>query len=322
MPRVAPEDIREFALENDQARLSFLNLGAIMRGWWVKRPEGDLPVVLGFDDPKDYLMDRCFLGAIVGRIANRTGAGRLELDGAIYALTTNEGAHHLHGGSGGLHARLWDVSRNKKANTLQFRYLSKHGEEGYPGQARFEVTVSLAGPVVTWEMTAQVDRPTPINLAQHNYYNLLGQGPIWSHALCLDANQSTPADEDMIPHGDIVDIADTGLDFSRPRSLENADPLHVGTDANYILSGGKAIELSAPNGLKLTMTTDQPCLQFYTAGALDQMPGAHPGQSIEPFHAVCLEPQAHPNAVNVPSFPPIIVTPDAPYRQTLSVEIS
>jgi aldose 1-epimerase len=312
-------------LEDGGVALSLLNLGCITRGWWVPLGGASVPVVLGFDDPADYLHNPTYMGVIAGRVANRIGGARFVLNGQDHRLTANEGANQLHGGAGGLHSRIWQAE-TEGVRAVRFSYRSPDGEEGFPGKADIEVTVRLSGSRVTYDMRARVDRPTPINLAQHSYYSLGVPQTSRDARFTCPADRVTPVDSALIPTGDITPVMGTRHDYRTGAVLAEADPDGIGTDLNLVMPEGRdpalpVAELLAPNGLRLRMWSDQPGLQVYTGHVLPNLRGAHPGQRIAPWAGIALEPQAFPNAVNCPSFPSIIVTPDQPYRQRLTVEI-
>ncbi|MGI3185654.1 aldose epimerase family protein [Nioella aestuarii] len=320
-----PGDIREFRLEDGGVVLSLLNLGCITRGWWVPLSGTSVPVVLGYDDPANYVSNPTYMGVIAGRVANRIAGARFSLAGQEHFLSPNENAHQLHGGAGGLHSRIWRAE-TEGAKAVQFSYSSPDGEEGFPGRADFTVTVRLDGPRVTYDMVATVDRPTPINLAQHSYYSL-GVDKLAQVArfICV-ADRYTPVDRDLIPTGAIVGIAGTRYDFRAGAVLGRRDPDAEGIDLNLALPEDRdpaqpMAEVLAPNGMRLRMWSDQPGLQVYTGHVLSEVDGAHHGQRITPWAGIALEPQGFPNAVNCPTFPSIIVSPDQPYRQRLTVEI-
>lgn len=323
MPRAG--DIREFRLEDGGVALSLLNLGCITRGWWVPLGGVSVPVVLGLADPAGYARNPAFLGVIAGRVANRIGGARFSLDGRAYRLAANEGANQLHGGAGGLHSRIWQAER-AGARSVRFTYRSVEGEEGFPGHVDFAVTVRLEGARVRYDMSARVDRPTPINLAQHSYYSL-GVDRLSRKAwFRCAADRLTPVDDALIPTGQVVPVAGTRHDFRAGAVLSDADPAGEGTDLNVVLPEARdrsqpVAEVLAPNGLRLRMWSDQPGLQVYTGHGLPKLPGALSGQRIEPWAGLALEPQGFPDAVNHPGFPSVIVTPDQPYRQRLTVEI-
>lgn len=320
---VAADPIETCRLEDGNIAVSLLNLGAITQGWWVPCNGESVPVVLGCQNSEDYWQDKAYLGAIVGRIANRTADGVLTLGGERFQLTQNEGRNHLHGGHKGLHRRIWQMDRDSAGRSVRFAYNSPDGEEGYPGEARFTVTVTLKGHTVTYDLEARVDRPTPINLAQHNYYNLMGRGTIWDHHLITLADRMTPSNDHGIPTGKLESAAGSPVDFRGGATFKQMDPMAAGTDLNLVFPDDRqpdrpVAELRAPNGLRLRLWTDQPGMQLYTGRHLE---GGHGAQRITAFSGVCLEPQGFPNAINEPAFPSILVTPDAPYRQTTAVEI-
>ncbi len=319
--------LRQAVLEAGDVRVSLLNLGATTRGWFVPCGEALVPVVLGYTSPGAYLNDDVYLGAIVGRVANRTSGGRLVIDDEIYQLSQNEGQTHLHGGQRGLNRRFWEMEGDTAANAIRFTYQSPGGEEGYPGTVDFSVTVTLKGNCVTYEMEARTDRPTPINLAQHNYYNLMGGGEIWGHHLTCIADRRTPVDGRGLPTGEVLPVDASRFDFRDLTALGAMDPGAEGMDMNVVFPEGRNLDapvaqLTAPNGLHLKMWSDQPGAQLYTAKHLTARPGGWTDKSLWPFHGVCIEPQAPPDALNQPGFSAILIDPDQPYHQRLSIEIS
>lgn len=186
----------------------------------------------------------------------------------------------------------------------------------------FQVTVTLDGATLSYRMQAVPDRPTPISLAQHNYY-ALGPGPIWGQRLRIAADGCTPAGPDLIPTGEIAALNGQVQDFRASRTLTRAEHGGAGLDLNYVLrdGAGPVARLDHPDRLCLELETDQPGLQLYTATHLDRFAAPLPGQTHAPFHALCLEPQGFPNAVNTPGFPGIIATPDRPYSQMTRITI-
>ncbi len=320
-------DIREITLQDGGHRVSLLNYGARMRGWWVPLAGGAVPVVLGHDDPAAYLADPLFLGATIGRVANRIGGARFALDGQEVRLAANEGENQLHGGATGLHNRLWDVVEQSTDRSVCFSTVLPDGDEGYPGEARISARFTLDAPRVVIELQAEVSRPCPISLTNHNYYNLMGGGPIWDHVLQVPATGYTPVDAALIPTGQVLPVDGTRYDYRQGARLADMDPDHHGSDINLALDPARAadapmVSLSAPNGLTLSMWSDAPGLQLYTGAGIAAALGAHPGQSFAPFHALCLEPQGFPDAANHPGFPSVIVTPDQPYRHRITIQIS
>ena len=260
---------------------SILGLGCIVRDWRVDGPRGSLPMVLGFPRLEDYLHHSRSHGAIVGRVANRTKDARFTLDGATYELTANDGTNHLHGGTPGLGGRIWDMETDSAANTLYLFYHSPDGEEGYPGAVDFAVSFRLEGPRLICEMTGTPDRPTPVSLANHSYYNLGGEGTVKDHLLWVDAREFTPSDAELIPTGEIRPLEGTAFDFSTEREIGDT-PL----DLNLVLDPDRdrkrpSARARCPrSGRQLELWTDEPGLQLFDASAMTiEVPG-HDGRRV------------------------------------------
>ena len=307
-------------LEDGVAAVSVLNYGAITRSWKIYAHGKQVSVVLGYRDLHQYLDDPFYLGVIAGRVANRTAYGRFRLNGKPCQLTQNEGRHHLHGGIKGLGRRLWQMERDG-GRRLRLRYLSPNGEEGYPGEVLFTVDMALSGSRLTYDMRAVPDRPTPINLAQHNYYNLTGgKRDVFDHSIRIRATDYTPTDSEGIATGQVCGVQGTPLDLRKTVALYRVDPERKGIDSNLLFDPGRnrkkpVAELRAPNGLRLQMWSDQPGLQLYTGAGLKK-------PAFGAFAGICLEPQYPPDCLNNPGFYAIIATPEIPYRQVLTVDIN
>ncbi|MHC0054741.1 aldose epimerase family protein [Actibacterium sp. D379-3] len=316
--RIDGRAVHQARLVEGDVAVTLLSLGCITQDWRA----GNVPVVLGYADPAAYLHNPTYFGVIAGRVANRTAHGRFTLNGRPVRLSKNEGANHLHGGTRGLGARNWAMEGDG-ANAVRLTYRAPDGEEGYPGAVDFSVTVRLSGHRLSYAMDGRPDRPTPINLAQHSYYNLAGGGPVWDHRLHLPATGFTPTDAQGIPTGAVAPVTGTRYGFNAPRLLGDADPGHLGSDVNLVLAapGGPAATLTCAN-MRLRLWTDQPGMQLYNAMHLTRTPGGHDRRVYDRFHGLCLEPQHFPDSLNQPRFPPIICTPDRPYRQRLTVEIA
>jgi aldose 1-epimerase len=309
-------------LSDGEVSVAILSLGCVTQDWRVPVGGQRIPVVLGYADPASYRNNPFYMGAIVGRVANRISGASFMLDGRRITLAANEGANQLHGGVGGLHTRNWEMDPDGD-KAVRLSLVSEDGDQGFPGRVAFEVTISLCGDRLRYDMTASTDRPTPINLAQHNYYNLLGGGSVLDHRLQIVADRFTPVGEALIPTGATESLTGKPFDFRLGRRLEEADPGRMGLDMNFVLgTDSPAVRLAARNGLELTLATDQPCLQLFTAGPLRRQAQPLEGQVHDALGGVCLEPQGYPDAVNRPKFPPIVVTPDTPYRQVLDVTIA
>lgn len=290
--------------------VALLSYGALTQSWRV----GARNIVLGYADPADYAKDPYYHGTICGRVANRIRHGRFPFEGGEVQLPLNHGPHVLHGGPDGLTTRHWTLEADTAANAVRLSYTSPDGESGFPGQATFEYVVTLTDTALVYDMRAEVDRPTPINLAQHNYYNLNGGGEIWDHVLSVPAEDYLVAGDDLIQTGRIAPVAGTRFDFREARSIGAADPNRDGIDGCLVLqSGAPGAVLSVPDGPTLSFFTGQPGMHVYNSNTL--------GAPFAPFTAVCLEPEGFPDAVNHPGFPSQIVTPDTPYRQKLTIEV-
>ena len=303
-------------LQNSALEVRLLSLGCITQSLRMTHWDADRSAVLGYADAAAYHTNPHYLGAVVGRVANRIENAAFTLNGQSHHIDANEGANTLHGGAGGISTRLWDMEMDK-AKAVQFRLTSAHGDQGFPATVRFTVTVSLDANTLTYDLQAEVDAPTPINMTQHNYYNLGGSGTLDGHSLRVPASKVLATDAQGIPtQGET--ITNGSFDFQDRRLIEAS--LHADLDANYCLdAGGKAlIELEKGN-THLNLTTSQTGVQIYTAGKLNETARPFGNQSHTPFSGICLEPQGYPNAVNRPDFPSVIVTPDAPYRNIITL---
>ena len=319
--------LRRVVLKDGDVSVAILNYGAITQDWRVPCGGQRLPVILGYQDPARYLNDPVYMGAIVGRVANRTAHGRFTLAGSPIQVSCGYSRHHLHGGPAGLSTQYWDMDLDQSARKVELRYHSPDGQQGYPGNIWLNLNIHLSGTRVTYVMTARSDRLTPLNLAQHNYYNLLGSGPIWSHTLQTNTDRYLPLSADGIPTGQILKTRGSRNDFTTPTPFEDRDGDHTGHDINLVFAKERAPDdpvavVRAPNGLCMRVWSDQPGAQLYTAPHLGQLTGGLDGRSYAPFGGFCLEPQGFPDALNHPNFPSILIDPDRPYRQVLSVEIS
>lgn len=291
--------MQRVVLEDGETRVSLLSLGARTQDWTLATPAGPRPVILGHPDPDAYRHDPYFLGAIVGRVANRIGGAAY--DG--HRLVANDGPHQLHGGPGGLWAVNWRLEA-EGPRRARFSYRSPEGEMGFPGTVDFTVTVTLDGTRLTYDMRALPDRETPVSLAQHNYYRL-GAAP--RGRICADRRLAR--DGAGIMGGDVLPAG--------PLDLREGGSLPVAADDFLVFE--KARDPDAPvaelrgDGLRLRMWSDQPGAQLYS--------GHNLGAPFTPRDGLCLEPSGYPNAVNVPGFPSVMASPERPYRQVLSVTI-
>jgi len=327
--------VKLYTLKNANGLVvKLMTRGATVVQLWVPDKHGQLAdVVLGFDDVAGYeSKDNQYFGAVVGRVANRIAGGRFVLDGKVYQLAKNDGPNHLHGGvKRSLDKVVWDAKEVKTDHGpgVQFVYVSPDGEEGYPGTLRVTVTYTLNDKnELRIEYQATTDKPTPVNLSNHSYFNLAGHGAetVLDHVLTINADHYTPTDDTLIPTGEIAPVAGTPLDFRQPHRIgERIESLihtaALGYDHNFCLNNktGRvqfAARLKDPkSGRVLTVYTDQPGLQFYSGNFLFGQKGKQ-GKVYRKRSAVCLETQHYPDSVNHPNFPSVILRPGQVYRHT------
>ena len=290
-------------------------------------------VVLGYKDHAGYVSARDFMGCLVGRYANRIAKGRFVLDGKTYSLATNNGPNALHGGPTGFHARLWTpkVVSGPDGEALELTYVSKDGEEGYPGTLTAKVVYSLrADGGLVIDYTATSDAPTVVNLTNHAYFNLAGEGEgtILGHELQLESDAFTPVDATLIPTGAFAPLDGTPFDFRKPTAIgariDAADEQirrGGGYDHNFVLRGKlgelrKVARVSEPkSGRVLEVYTTEPGIQFYSGNFLD---GSLTGKSGKPYvkrAGLCLEAQHYPDSPNRPEWPSVVLRPGQTYRQ-------
>ena len=206
--------VEQVILQDGDMSVSLLSYGAITQGWWL----GKTPLILGCDNPQDYLSDPFYLGAIVGRVANRIGGAQFALQGHVHHLTANEGPTTLHGGPSGLSRKHWGIVKTS-LNQAVLSLTSPDGEGGFPGEVEFEVHVKLTYPRLTYTITARPDRPTPISIAQHNYYSLGCPGDILGCRLRLRSNRVLELDARSVPAGDISAAGENVPDFALSRTV-------------------------------------------------------------------------------------------------------
>jgi aldose 1-epimerase len=283
-------------------------------------------VVHGFESLEPYLGKHPYFGAVVGRYANRIACARFSLDGAEYRLARNDGENGLHGGLRGFDKVLWDAEA--RGDALRLTYLSRDGEEGYPGNLKAVVTYALGkSGDLSIDYEATTDRATVLNLTNHTYFNLSGAGDILRHELTLDAEQFTPSGKGLIPTGEVRSVAGTPMDFRHPKKIgERIDNgyeqlvLGGGYDCNWVVDGeaGKlrraATVRDPASGRAMVVLTTQPGVQFYTGNFLDGTLRGK-GRAYTRRSGLCLETQHHPDSPNQPGFPPTVLRPKERYHQ-------
>ncbi|MEK7833766.1 MAG: aldose epimerase family protein, partial [Acidobacteriota bacterium] len=297
-------------------------------------------VVLGYDSIAGYLDKNPHFGSIAGRYANRIANGEFKLGGKTYTLAKNNGPNHLHGGPNGFYKQLWTASdvSGKDGQAVAFKYLSKDGEENYPGNLNVTVTYTLTDKnELKIDYLATTDKETILNLTNHAYFNLAGagSGDILKHQLKINATQFTPVDKTMIPTGKLENLAGTPMDFSKPTAIgERIDSKYDqlvmggGYDHNYVLATGgsltvQAVEAYDPStGRVMETFTDQPGVQLYTANFLDGTITGKGGKTYPRRSAFCLETQHFPDSPNKPNFPTAVLKPGDKYQTTTIYKFS
>ena len=285
-------------------------------------------VVAGFDNLEGYLTPPPYFGALIGRYGNRIGGGQFSLDGMVYHLAKNDGANHLHGGVRGFDKRLWSA-KQLSPQSLELSYLSKDGEEGYPGNLSANVTYTLTdAQELRIDYLATTDKETVVNLTNHSYFNLAGEGDILAHQVMIHADRYTPVDKGLIPTGELKSVAGTPFDFQMAKAIgeriEQKDEQLMfghGYDHNWVLNRtGSGLETAAKvtepkSGRVMEVLTTEPGLQFYTGNFLDgTLKGK--GRVYTRRAAFCMETQHFPDSPNKPAFPSTVLKPGKTYRTT------
>jgi len=331
------KNVEVYTLQNKTGMSAkIMTYGAIVTSLKTKDRDGKYgDVVLGFDTLDAYLKGHPFFGAIAGRYANRIAKGKFTLDGKTYSLFVNNGPNSLHGGKVGFDKQVWRAKpiKSKLGPAVRFDYLSKDGEEGYPGNLRVSVTYTLTSDdALKIDYMAQTDKATPVNLTNHSYFNLAGKGDILDHRIQLNAEFYTPVDATQIPTGEIKSVLNTPFNFKTIHKIGDkvldleGDP--GGYDHNYILDSKGSLSVAAvevredTTGRRMVMYTTEPGVQFYTANFLDGTLTGKNGVNYAKQTAFCLEAQHYPDSPNHPKFPSTIVRPGKPYRQTTIYKFS
>ncbi|MAR11776.1 MAG: galactose-1-epimerase [Blastopirellula sp.] len=310
-------------------KMSLITYGAIMTSIETPDRDGKLAnITLGFDNLAGYEQRHPYFGSTVGRFCNRIAKGKFSLGGKEYTLATNNAPNHLHGGDAGFDKRIWEAKRIKNDSEVgvEFTYVSKDGEEGYPGNLTTRVAYTLTNDnELKIVFTATTDAATPLNLTNHNYWNLggAGTGTIKDHELMLAADEYLPVDDTLIPTGETASVTDTPLDFTKSKKIGDdlvkvgGDP--VGYDHCFVLRGqdGKlsfaARVKDADSGRVMEIHTTQPGIQFYTGNFLA---GLESDAGNKQHEAFCLETQHYPDSPNQPKFPTAILKPGETFKQT------
>jgi len=323
------QQVDSYTLSNSHGvEVQVINFGGIITSIRVPDRSGKMAdIALGFDTLDGYLENKPYFGAVIGRYANRIANGKFTLDGKQYTLPINNGPNSLHGGIKGFNKVVWQAQpfHNRQGEGVKLSYLSKDGEEGYPGNLKVNVTYTLTDKnelVIDYEATT--DKATPINLTNHSYFNLAGEGngDVLSHELQLDADRFTPVDKNLIPAGEIQPVKGTPMDFTQTTAIGARinDPYEQlviahGYDHNFVVNGKDgSLRLAArvrepKSGRVLEAYTTQPGIQLYTGNFLDGTVVGKHGHAYKQREAFCLETQHYPDSPNHANFPSTILRP-------------
>ena len=318
--------VEVFILTNDHGvRARIMTYGATLVS--LEAPDrtgktGD--IVLGYEALDGYIKNSPYFGSIVGRYGNRIAKAGFELDGKAYKLAANNGENHLHGGIKGFDKVVWKAEpvREENAVAVRFNYLSRDGEEGYPGNLTVSVVYSLSNDnELNISYKATTDKATPVNLTHHSYFNLAGEGDVLGHELMISADAYTPVDPGLIPTGEIRPVTGTPFDFTSPHTIgERIARVEGGYDHNFVLrGGGRALDLAArvvdpKSGRTMEIWTTDPGLQFYSGNFLDGTISGKGGRVYAKHAGFCLETQHFPDSPNKPGFPSTILRPGRVYK--------
>ncbi|WP_442484950.1 aldose epimerase family protein [Aeoliella sp. SH292] len=337
------DGIMLYTLKNKSGMtVTVTNYGAIITSIVVPDRDGKMgDVALGYDSVEGYMnaVDKPYFGAVVGRYGNRIAKGKFSIDGVEYTLPVNNGPNSLHGGIIGFDKVVWDA-KPVGDNSIELSYLAKDKEEGYPGNLKVKVTYTLTDKnELICHYEATTDKTTPVNLTQHTYFNLKGEGngTILDHELMLNAKKFTPVDETLIPTGDLKDVKGTPFDFTEAkaigRDIEVEDEQLTfggGYDHNWVLDkGGKdgemtlAARVNEPTtGRVMEVFTTEPGIQFYCGNFLDGRLKGKSGQTYVNRGGLCLETQHYPDSPNQPNFPSTLLKPGEKYDTTTVFKFS
>jgi aldose 1-epimerase len=302
------------------------NYGGTVTSWVMPDKNGNKSsIIIGFDSLNTYLQHPPYFGALIGRYGNRIGNAQFKVGDSTYHLAANNGKNTLHGGLKGFDKVVWDASiPDSTTPSLTLKYMSKDGEEGFPGNLDVTVTYTLSDDDgLKIEYTATTDKPTPVNLTNHSYFNLTGSvsNTILDHSLTIDADNYTPVDTSLIPTGEIKAVKGTPFDFTTAKKIgQDIGSVPGGYDHNFVLnkkdsSLGKVATVSdSISGRQMEVYTTEPGLQFYTGNFLDGKFTNHDGNPLNIHTALCMETQHFPDSPNKPDFPTTILQPGQTYH--------
>lgn len=334
------QDVELYSLTNSKGmQADIITYGGIVTSLYVPDrqgklvPKGRADVVLGYDNLGDYIKNNPYFGCIVGRYGNRIAKGTFTLDGTQYTLATNDGQNHLHGGNKGFDKVIWKAEMVQSENEvgIKLSYLSKDGEEGYPGNLSCTVTYTLTeNNELKIDYEATTDKPTVCNLTHHSYFNFTGcERDILGHELMLNADRFTPVDAGLIPTGQLQSVKDTVMDFTKQTPIGDridSDYEQIkfagGYDHNWVLNRkDEGLALAArvyepTTARMMEVYTTEPGIQFYSGNFLDGTITGKEGKVYKKRYGFCLEAQHYPDSPNKPNFPSTVLRPGQKYKTT------
>ncbi len=319
-----------YTLTNDKGiTMKVTNYGGIITSLIVPDKNGNPgDIVLGYDSLSGYLTETPYFGAIIGRYGNRIAKGKFTIDGNEFHLPINDGPNHLHGGIQGFDKVPWDATEFKTDSTvgLIFHRLSKDMEQGYPGNLDVTVTYTLNNKnELRFDYLATTDKPTPVNLTQHSYFNLAGEGDVKDHELLIKSSKYTVVDSLLIPTGELRDVKNTPFDFTTAKpigkDLMATGGKPIGYDHNFVLDtkgiDEVAVKVTEPkSGRVMEVFTNEPGVQFYSGNFLNGTIKGKGGKVYNQYGGFCLETQHFPDSPNQPAFPNTILRPGEKYQTT------
>lgn len=323
----AGKRVDQFTLTSDTGvEVDILSYGVAVRDWRVPVGGSVRHVGLGFPTFEHYPKHSPHFGSLAGRVANRIEGAAFELDGKTYKVEANWNGHTLHGGNEGLGHIVWDGKADEAKNAVVFTHHSPDGHMGFPGNVDFTAIYSLKGNTLRLELKATTDRRTPINVVQHQYFNLGTGADVLDHIYQTTADRFTEPGKDLIPTGKILPVDGTQWDMRQPRTMRDEKGEPVAYDGNVVLPANRdfkdpvAIVTAPDKSLTLKLWTDRPGLQVYNSVWTNVNPPG--GPSFGRWSGFCLEDQDFPDAVHKPNFPSIIYGPDKPYSHWVDIEIA
>jgi aldose 1-epimerase len=336
--KVGDQPVDLYTLTNKNGvEIKISNYGGKVTSWITKDKSGKSSnIVLGFDSAAKYTPAVPYFGALIGRYGNRIAKGKFTVDGKEYTLATNNGVNHLHGGKVGYDKVVWTAAPTVDTiPALTLTYLSKDGEEGYPGNLKVTVKYTLTdADELKIEYSATTDKATPVNLTNHSYFNLSGDltSTILDEEVMINADKYTPVNDALIPTGELKDVKGTPFDFTKATKIgariNEVPGKPVGYDHNFVLRVSDttlhqaAVVYDATSGRQLEVLTTEPGIQFYTGNFLDGTLKLDSGKPINQHTAFCLETQHFPDSPNEPAFPSTILQPGKTLHSTTIYKVT